>query len=363
MEPQKTQKTKKVEKPMYHDFLNHLHVIIAPLDSKKDPTSEAYKHIKRGYQGKIENSHIDDLCKYLFPWEHFPKLAIKIALEVSARRSPPLIEKLFRNIKNEMAVRVQFPKDKIPLFTNVSDSERRNLLQRWIKSNYSDGVLNPDWARNAIICLLGEHITEDDFHAIHAIVEGCFSKRKKIVGQRSEQASDSGKRDGYLSYVKLVAPLFIAGKAAKSKASFGLDMSHIFIERANKLELENFDLKDIHTSLRADLRACRDSVNEKDGALKQIATRNEMLQREIQSKNKSLEEEAERYKLLDKHWQEKIGHELARQAYNFQKYFSFEIREAILSLDTEHPDIAMAINRIRHMEEYLQKMEQADERK
>jgi len=363
MESQKNQKVKKIEKPAYHGFRDRLHVIIAPLEGKKDPTTEAHKHIKRGYQGKIENYHIEEVCKYLFRWEHFPKLALRLAIAVSTGKHTALMEKLFKNIKAEMASRAQFPKDKIPLFTNVRDPERHRMLQGWIKSIQRSGTFDLAWARYAIICLLGEHMTEDDFLAVHSIVECCFGKKKESIPKKAALGGDVVKGNRYGTYVKLVAPLFIAGKAAKSKASFGLDMSRIFIERTHRLEIENIDLQDVQTSLRADLKVCRDLTNEKDKTMKQLADRNDALYGEIQAKNKALEEEAERYKLLDKHWQEKCGHELARQSFNFKKYFAFEIKEALLSLDTEHPDIAMALNRIRHMEEYIQKMEQADERK
>ena len=60
--------------------------------------------------------------------------------------------------------------------------------------------------------------------------------------------------------------------------------------------------------------------------------------------------------LLDKHWQEKCNHKLNRQKVELKKYFGFEINEAILSLNTDYPDIAMALNRLKHMKEYLEDM-------
>lgn len=363
MEPKETKSIKRSEKQLFHDFLNRLHVIIANPDGKKDPANEAYKHIKRGFKEKVETHHIEDLCKYLFVWNFFPKLAIKIALEVNLRRPNTLMEKLFRKIKIEMASRVKFPSDKIPLFTNVSSYERQNDLQVWIKVNHKEGALDFEWARNTIICLLGKPMIRDDFHAIHALVEGCFKKKKARTDKKAISGSGfgAGKDDPYLSYVKLVVPLFVSDKAATSKVTFGLGIARFFIERADKLESDNYELKSIHSALRTELNACKDSVNAKDSSLKEMSNKHEMLKKEIESKNKSLEEESARYELLDKHWQEKSVHELARQAYNFKKYFSFEISEAILSLDSDHPDIAMALNRIKHMEEYLQKMEHANE--
>lgn len=361
MEPKETKSIKKSEKPLFHDFLNRLHVIIANPDGKKDPANEAYKHIKRGFKEKVENHHIEDLCKYLFVWNYFPKLAIKIALEVNLRRSNALMEKLFRKIKIEMATRVKFPSDKSPLFTNVSSYERQKDLQNWIKVNHKDGFLDFEWARNAIICLLGKPMIRDDFHAIHALIEGCFKKKKPRTDKKTISGLGAGKDATYSSYIKLVGPLFVSDKAATSKVTFGLGMARFFIERANKLESDNHELKDIHSSLRTELNLCKDSLDARDSLLTEMSNKQEILEEEIESKNKSLTEEAARYELLDKHWQEKSGHELARQAYNFKKYFSFEIGEAILSLDSDHPDIAMALNRIRHMEEYLQKMEHVNE--
>jgi len=363
MEQLKPPKAKKAEKPNYQDFLNRLHVIMASLDGKRDPTSETHRHIKNGFQGKIENDQIEELCKYFYLWEHFPKLAIKIAIDVSTRKSSVLIAKLFNNIKVEMAARSQFPKDRIPLFTNVRDTERYRILKEWIRSSQKEGILDFAWAQKAIICLLGEHMTEDDFLLIHSILEAYCGKEKGHIPKKKALSDGSGKGNKYEAYVRLVVPLFLAGKTAKSKASFGLDMSRIFIEKVKQLEIEVIDLKNDHTSLKLDLQDCRNLVNEKESNLSLLMERISVLQKEVQSQEGSLKEEAERYELLDKHWQEKCGHELARQSFSFKRYFAFEIREAILSLDTDHPDIAMALNRIRHMEEYLQQMEPTYEQK
>lgn len=360
---QKRSENKKSEKPLFQDFISHLNILIAESNGKKDPVAEVYKYLKRGFREKVENRYIEALCKYLFIWEHFPKLALRIALEVSTHKSSSCIETLFQSIKKEMAKRTKFPTDKILLFTNVSSAERHRTLQGWIKSNFKNGALELNWSRNAIICLMGAHITEDDFHATHAIVEGCFGKRKKSEGKRKSSMPDSVKDESYSSYVRLVGPLFISGKAALSRASFGLDRSRIFIARADRFESENSELKDIHVTLKTDLTNCHDIVNERDNALSQASHRIETLQKDIQSWQQSLEEERKRYKLLDDHWKEKSSHELARQAYSFKKYFSFEIREAILSLGTDHPDIPMALGRLKHMEEYLSSMEQSHERK
>ena len=61
-------------------------------------------------------------------------------------------------------------------------------------------------------------------------------------------------------------------------------------------------------------------------------------------------------RVLDKHWEEILKHKLGRQKYSLKKYFEFEINEAILSLDQKEPEIEMALSRLNHMREYLEKM-------
>lgn len=363
MEPKKIKSVKKREKPSFKDFNSRLLAIKENRDGKRDPANDAFKHIKLGFREKVEDSHVEDLCKYLFAWALFPRLALRIALEFSSRRSNALIEKLFRKIKIEMARRSKFPQDiNIPLSAVSSSYERQKGLLDWIKANRKEGIIDSEWSRYAVVCLINNPMTKDDFNALHALVESRCRKQKAVDVKKVSLDSGTGKDNQYSSYLRLVAPLFISEKPALSKINFGIAMADVFKRQADRLETEKRELTDIQTSMKYELGKCRSLIEEKDVSIKELSEALEKMQKVIESKNKSLEEEAERFTTLDKHWQEKSAHEIARQAQNFKKYFSFEIREAELSLNSDNPNVSMALNRIKHMEEYLKQMENADER-
>ena len=62
------------------------------------------------------------------------------------------------------------------------------------------------------------------------------------------------------------------------------------------------------------------------------------------------------YQQLRDHHLQLCEHEVHRVKWELHNYFSHELVEARLSLDQEEPQIEMALNRIDHMTEYIEKL-------
>ncbi|MBA7716365.1 hypothetical protein ES703_125436 [subsurface metagenome] len=167
------------EKPSFQDSLLLLKSAI--INSKgKDPVTAAFKCVKRGFKEKITPQHLDEICqKIIYPWEHFPRLAVKLVIEVSTGRPSGLIRRLMMAIRQEAARRTGFPFNKIPLVTNVPDPDRRSAIEDWIRANSLEGSLDAVWARNALVCLISANPSYDEFSLIQFLLEQCSAIKKK----------------------------------------------------------------------------------------------------------------------------------------------------------------------------------------
>ena len=59
---------------------------------------------------------------------------------------------------------------------------------------------------------------------------------------------------------------------------------------------------------------------------------------------------------LEDHYLQLCEHKVHRAKQELYNYFFHELTEARLSLDQEEPQIKMALNRIAHMTEYIEKL-------
>jgi hypothetical protein len=282
---------------------------------------------------------------------------LKLAIEVSTGRPTGLMRRLIDLVRRDAARRTSFPLEKIPLVTNVPDLNRRSVLEEWIEKNSLQGALDPNWARNALVCLLGENFTYEEFLVVQLLIQKCSSKRKKVKSLKSS-ANKNNKEEfnRYEKYIKQIQSLFTSKKFSPSKLTFGVDIHKIFQNKLSNLEsrLENLEMTLLYEKNKSSELLQKLNLAEK--ALKDTIQAVPQLKDEIQAKEKSLLDEKSRFKNLEEHWQRKFERELRGQAYTIKRVFEHEVREAKLSLDREDPNVEMALSRIRNMEEQLAKI-------
>jgi hypothetical protein len=63
----------------------------------------------------------------------------------------------------------------------------------------------------------------------------------------------------------------------------------------------------------------------------------------------------DRYRSLDEHWKRSSSTNLAREMGNLSEEVGHEVQEAILSLDRETPNVAMALNRLRRLDAIIKR--------
>lgn len=204
---------KKPLKPNYDQFLQDLRLIIE--DKKtKNPVNAVFKHLKKGFQEQVKPQHIEEIITSLVNRDYFYLLALKIAISSNFSRSPVILKTLTRALKEKISQQVEFPSD-AQIHTNYADSERKEILESWVHKNMKDGVLDYDWARKAILCLINEDIPEKDLEIIQLIIENCIkpkkTKHKKSVDEKFHS------QNNFREYSYQLIKLFLSKEIPKGK--------------------------------------------------------------------------------------------------------------------------------------------------
>lgn len=337
----------KKEKPEFQEFLLTLRTLIAG-QSKKDSLPRIYNYIKRGFKGNVERKHDDEILQELFGWKDLPRLAMRMAVEASTGRPGALVERLIGLIRDDLANRIFFP---IARIRNVFDQKMKTDLEDWIGMKSSEGALDPSWARDALICIMRENMTEEEFMIIHSIIEICCLKKKKTSRKNGGMPPNK-----YTKYIRQVGTLFAARQFKPTKLLLALYICKPFSDELKMTKVELEDSNGELQSKNSELLELQKSLKVVNQELVEAHQDIRQLQQEIQLKERALMDEQERFRMLDEHWKKEVVRESQGKIYAFKKYFEHEVREAKLSLDRESPNVEMAFNRISHMEEYLNRI-------
>jgi hypothetical protein len=81
---------------------------------------------------------------------------------------------------------------------------------------------------------------------------------------------------------------------------------------------------------------------------------------EIEKSQQQLVEAEERYRLLDEHWTRSSATNVAKKIGSLSEEVRHEVQEAILSLDREVPNMAMALNRLRRLQAIIDRQKGPD---
>jgi len=337
----------KKQKPEFQEFLLTLKTFIAT-QNKGDNIPKINNYIKKGFKGNIEPRHVDEILRELLGWKDLPRLAMRMAVEASIGRPMALVEKLIVPIRDELARRISFP---IARVRNVFDSKMKSDLEDWIAKKSSEGALDASWVRDSLTCIMRENITEEEFAIIHSIVDSCCSR--KIKTPRKKEVVQPKK---YTNYIKQIGTLFTSGQFKPSKFFLALDICKPF---SDELKMKKIKLDDSNAELQiknGELLELRKSLKSVNQELEEAHIGIEKLQQQVRLKEQALLDERERFRMLDEHWEKEVVRESQGKIFELKKYFEHEVREAKLSLDRESPNVQMALNRILHMEEYLNRI-------
>jgi F0F1-type ATP synthase membrane subunit b/b' len=121
-------------------------------------------------------------------------------------------------------------------------------------------------------------------------------------------------------------------------------------------------MRDTELKLSRDLAKSRDQIQLKDEAVVTLQqelsdARATAQQRsiELETSQQQLVEAEERYRRLDEHWKRSSATNVAKKIGSLSEEVRHEVQEAILSLDRDAPNLAMALNRLRRLHAIIER--------
>ena len=347
-------KTKRA-KPEYAGFIAELSQTLRSTQGTK-AAETIYKIIRKGYTGESTEAHIDEIGTKLIDWERLEYLALKLGTDLSLGKPSLMGGRLYPVLQGSLAARCGYPTQQVPIEARMWDRAQKEAVQDWIGEHTTSGSVSPDWARDALVCLLKENTNDIELETIHSIIDRCVPGKKirnQPVGTRKAKPP---RRNKHGKYIRCVSRLFLARKFSPGKLQYGLDFSSVFIDNYESLE-RDFTLlsRDLDVK-KAELSQLQVSLDTAETQMSELGTEVVRLREAFQKTGIELAKEGERYELLDNHWRERLKSELTSLAHKIKKRFGHEVQETRLSLQSNPPDIGMALNRVEHMEEYLREL-------
>lgn len=339
--------TQKKIKPSFDEFIGRIDSVIAETPSKKQ-VSKAYGLLKQGFNNTLKDEHIESICNRFFIWNQFPLVAFKITLAVSCGpRQTELIKRLSREIRKKSGRLAEFPFENLPLFTNITDTERKNILKDWVLSKLDKSEDVFEWARHALICMLNEELTEGDYEIIRLIAKSICTKK--------EHRKKTGNK--FAKYVLEICSPFADRKVKVSKLVKLFDLTSLFesrnVELERRLKELKIELEDLDEKNKSDQEQLASTLDE----LRFAKEETKSLKQELDLRSELLRIEAEKLGSSEKHWKHELERQLAGITFSIKKKISHEVNEAKLALDCDRPDLEMALSRLRKIEDELGKVE------
>jgi len=106
-------------------------------------------------------------------------------------------------------------------------------------------------------------------------------------------------------------------------------------------------------SSKREAAALKDRVATLESQVNQLERARAELTAQVESVRKELTEERLRYEELDRHWSEVSRGERAQALFEVKRNLEHETTEILLSLEREAPNVPMAIDRVRNIQEIL----------
>ncbi|MFZ1932247.1 MAG: hypothetical protein WCB27_22050 [Thermoguttaceae bacterium] len=337
-------------RPVFDEFIG-LFGRLVEADSKKDVLSQILLALRKGFAEDVRPDHVEAVLQLLAKYPSLDRLGVRLMADGS-KRGGMLIIAIRNRLRSQFAVDIGFPQSQSG---SVQEGDRWSLLTDWIKAGdtkkqqpnshrYSD-----EWLRKAFVCLASE--------SDQSLRIGAVNRLLYAIARRSVRDGGKAFCTDSLSFLREASKLLSSKKISASKIVSSLHFAH---------PLEHECQEGRHT-VSETLREKEEVVSKLKGVevqnlhltaqLNDTQTRGQELERRLDEVESQLQRERDRLSELEKHWERESEQRLARQRHTVCSKMLHDLQEARLSLDRDAPNISMALNRIRQMEDTLHKLE------
>jgi hypothetical protein len=299
--------------------------------------------LNTGFAGDVTNEHVSILVQSL---RHHPGLAERIALPLAWRdrfgKLNSLSTKCLIELTSAFASSIGFEQNEFVGYRAARD------VQAWIVEHAPKTLpIEQDaWFRRFVICLLKD--TEPK-----VLIIGLLASAESWMSSSSKKAAK--KKAAEQSFVRGIVQAL--GSPTISVGRLDLALSGV-----QAVEAQLQDILSRESGLQRQIRTQQDEINDYemrvtklDGDLAQVREESSQRNVRITELAQSLADGQEKYRLLDQHWRGVSEQELAKQSGSFREKVTQELREALLALDRDDPNLEMALRRLRRIEDILRK--------
>lgn len=340
---------RKSSKPAFDEFLKSLRDAIEA-SAKKDVLPKIILTLKKGFAGDLRPDHVDAVVNALAQYRSLDRLGVRLIPDGSSKGGRLLVA-VRNRLRSRFADDVAFPQ---PQGSTAQDADRWSVLMEWIKAGDArrprpDLPQYPEeWSRKAFVCLASE---PDE-----GLRLGGVNRLLHIIARRSMRGGKAFHSDS-LGFVREASKLVSAAKISIARVASSLQFAHPLEHECQEGRRTASDALQQKEEAVARLTRAQAENDQLNGQLTDALAQNRELQRRLAEVESQLQRERNRSGELEKHWEHESQQLLARQRHLVCSNILHDLQEARLSLDRETPNITMALNRIRQMEDSLRKLE------
>jgi hypothetical protein len=303
------------------------------LSSKKDPLPALRAMCRAGISGDIPETAVQEIA---FATTTHPGLAERLALHLSFQsrfgKCNSFSRRLLRQFRADFAGSIAFDAAEFVGY------RAEHSIEEWVAQNAPRELADLEsWMRRGVIAFL--EMSEPTVRST-----GLFA----ILKEWSSREKPASKPDVVFAQ-GLIAGL-IGPRLNRSRLQCLRSGIQIF-------ESERRDVLDRERNLQMIIKGNQDTIRSQEQNVATLNSELEASKSESESKGSILAARdseiltlKEQLTLVDRHWEGVSEQQLAKQGGALRTKVQHELREALLALDREDPNVQMALNRLRRIE-------------
>ncbi len=330
-------KTGKASRPDPETFLANWRQAIA---SRKDPVPQLRKMATAGFQGEISSEHVLQLVEALAEHRHeAERLALALAVQERFGKPKQLARRLLAEFRRVFEREIGYDPQE---FTGY---RAPHAMEEWVVAHAPTAPASErdSWFRRFAVCLMNDTETR-------TVLVGFLAALRRWASSRGLKSSGEA-----AAFVRAVAQALGPRAISTGKLESILAGAAAVEEQFRQMLNRELTLERQIQALEDSLDHANRRVSGLESSLAAALEQQEKQKARIAELEGSLAEAEQRYGLLDRHWRGVSEQELTKQRERFLGMVVPELEEALLALDRENPNLAIALRRLRHLQEILRK--------
>lgn len=312
----------------------------AAVTSKKDPVSDLRARLKLGYAGEITEEHLTEMLSAFTDNDVIlERLALPLAANERLGKPTALSRRFLRKVRASFEDSIHYDRAEFATYRGPQN------IEDWVGHHAPEtpAAERDSWLRRFIVCLVFDAESK-------TLLRGLLAASKRWLS--SKGIKSEGKDAPFIRGI--LNALAVPGISARRL--------ELVLSGVQLLEDQNRRMLNRELDLERQLRSKTDEVDSLNKVVDSLRRDVAAFGEEDQNKSEKiaelerlLDDAKERHALLDRHWRGVSEQELTKQSGSFRVKVGQEVEEALLALDRQEPNTAIALRRLRRIQEIVSK--------